>query len=993
MPIAGENVQTVVLRAELFGHLRVSDDGRDIALPASKKTRGLLGYLLSSERAQSRSELCDLLWEDAEDPRAALRWSLSKIRTALGPERLVADRNTVALRRDMIATDVAMVEAVSNQFDSAPTDELMRTQALLRGEFLNGLDLPQCYGFHEWCQAERSRLGRLHEQLLTTLLSRTRHDPQQALEFAHKLVGLNPFDEAAHIRVIELQLALGRAADAAAQAAQCRKIFRTELGIEPSSALDQACRAPVTIRPATPKGREVSAAPSKRAAPTGFVGRQEELALIRDALEREPAEIVLIVGAPGIGKSALLSEVGRQSGALRLSARAVEVERLRPLGLWRDALRALSMDDIDPTLRDALRDLLANRVETATVRSEEQHFEPFRAFLSALAATGPVLVTLDDLQWMEPSSCALLSYLIRNLKTAPVRFCLSARAGEIDDNDAVQSLLSGLGDRIRRLSLTGLSMDDALTLARSLQMTGEVEECVRRAQGNPLYLRVLSQRDAVLTTSASLDEALSNRIERLSQPAINLASWASVFGRSIPMEQAVEASGLEVSTALDLIEELERHEITRSLDGGTCEFTHDLIRDATYERLSHSRRRLMHGRIADLLARDMETAPDQSVQVMHHAAMSDRHELAARAAVLAGDHALRALANAEAAEIALKGLFHAGKLGPGPARISLLIQLYRCRVLALSGSSTEKFPKLVAELETQISLASQHAMAPEVAEGEYLLSVLYQELGDLEAASRATARAASAASRMKAQKRVRQLANSARCLLELGRDVPKAEELCRDARAFAEEEGIADVEVIWSQGLLAYWQGDLAKAADKLDTALALARDNEDRWRECKCLTWAAMIALERDLPPSAIAFAEDLRTLADKIGEGAMAPLAETFLALAHDDSEALDVALISLERADDKFHLAYALNLAAEKEARQGNRSRAVELATRAYAVADAIDNSNERALAQAQAHLLGETVGDPKAVLEWPSDASSPAFTARVRHILSRAARHDS
>lgn len=992
MPVAGKNGQTIVLRAELFGHLRVSDEGREIGLPASKKTRGLLGYLLSSNRALSRSALCDLLWEDAEDPRAALRWSLSKIRTALGPERLLADRNTVAVQRDTIVTDVATLEAVSSRLDSAPRDELIRIQALLRGEFLNGLDLPQCYGFHEWCQAERSRLGRLHEQLLTALLSRTRHDPQLALEFAHKLVGLDPFDEAAHIRVIELQLALGRAADASAQAAQCRKIFRTELGIEPSAALDQACRSPVTIRAATPKGPERGTLPSKRSAPTGFVGRHEELALIRGAFDQDPADIVLIVGAPGIGKSALLSEVGRQSGMLRLSARAVEVERLRPLGIWRDALRGLSIDAIDANLQDALRGLLESRVDETAVRSGDQHFEPYAAFLSALATTGPVLITLDDLQWMEPSSCALLSYLIRNLKASPVRFCLSARAGEIDDNDAVQSLLSGLGDRIRRLYLSGLSKDDALTLAQTLQSAGEAEDCVRMAQGNPLYLKVLLQRDAVLTTSASLEEALSNRIQRLSQPAINLASWASVFGRSIPMEQAVEASGIEVSAALDLIDELERHEITRSLDGGTCEFTHDLVRDATYERLSHTRRKLMHGRIADLLARDMKTAPEQGAQVMHHAAMAERHELAARAAVLAGDHALRALANAEAAEIALKGIFHASKLGPGAARISLFIQLYKCRVLALSGSSIEKFPKLVSELETQISLASQKAMAPEVAEGEYLLSVLYQELGDLDAASRATARAATAANRMKAKKRVRQLANSARCLLELGRDVPKAEQLCRDARAFAEEEGIADIEVIWSQGLLAYWTGDLASAAEKLDAALALARESEDRWRECKCLTWAAMIALERDRAPEAIVFAGDLRMLADKIGEGAMAPLAETFLALAQGDSEGLDCALTSLERADDKFHLAYALNLAAGKEALKGNRGFAADMAKRAYSVADAIDNSNERALAQAQAHLFGQTVGDPKAVLEWSRASSSPAFAARVRQILSQAARHN-
>lgn len=967
MPIAEVKGQTFVLRAELFGHLRVSINGQNIVLPASKKTRGLLGYLLASNRPRSRSELCDLLWEDAEDPRAALRWSLSKLRTALGPERLVADRNSVELWRDALETDLAKVEEISVRLDGVATEDLMRCQTLFRGEFLNGLDLSECYSFYEWCQAERSRLGRLHEDLLQRLLSRTRDDPKRGVEYAHKLVGLNPFDETAHIRVIELQLALGRPAEAAAQAAQCRKIFQTELGIEPSPALDQACRLPTDTASAI---RTADARSTERVAPAGFVGRREELSLIQTAFDRAPPEIVLVVGPPGIGKSALMAEVERPFGALRLSARAVEAERMRPLGLWRDALRSLSIDGPDAALRDKARCLLDDQVETAAPRTEQQHFAPFRSFLSQFAASGPVLVALDDLQWMEPSSCALLSYLIRNLEGAPVRFFLAARTGEIDDNDAVQSLLSGLGNRLRRLALTGLPTDEALALAQSLHPDVEVAEAVRKAQGNPLYLKVLSRQPEDEAAAASLTEALSNRIERLSQPAINLASWASVFGRNIPIDTVIAASGSEISVALDLVEELESHEITRPLEGGASEFTHDLVRDAAYERLSSTRRRLMHGRVADLLARDMAQAPDQAIAVLHHAAMSDRHELAARAAVVAGDRALRILANTEASGTARKGLFHAGKLGPGPARISLTMRLLRVQVLAGSGHSTETFPKMAAELATQVSLASQHAMAPEVAEGEHLLSILYQELGDTERASQATARAATAATRMQARKKVRQLANSARCLLELGREVPKAEELCQEARRFAHQEGISDIEVFWSQGLLSYWKGDLGKAADWLDRALLLSRESEDRWRECKCLAWAAMIALERGLSAPAMKHAADLQDLANKIGEGAMAPLAETIGALAEGNSEAVSAALVLLERADDKSHLAYALNLAAGTEASKGNTHSAIELARRAFSTAEAIGNENEKAFAQAQAHMLGETIGNPQDLTDWAS-----------------------
>ena len=60
-------------------------------MPASKKTRALLGYLAVSGKAERRERLCHLFWETPDDPKGALRWSLSKLRGVLG-DRIVADR-------------------------------------------------------------------------------------------------------------------------------------------------------------------------------------------------------------------------------------------------------------------------------------------------------------------------------------------------------------------------------------------------------------------------------------------------------------------------------------------------------------------------------------------------------------------------------------------------------------------------------------------------------------------------------------------------------------------------------------------------------------------------------------------------------------------------------------------------------------------------------------------------------------------------------------
>ncbi len=68
------------LYVTLLGDLTLSEDGRALALPASRKTRALFVYLLLCGKPVRRERLCEMFFDIPDDPRAALRWSLSKIR-------------------------------------------------------------------------------------------------------------------------------------------------------------------------------------------------------------------------------------------------------------------------------------------------------------------------------------------------------------------------------------------------------------------------------------------------------------------------------------------------------------------------------------------------------------------------------------------------------------------------------------------------------------------------------------------------------------------------------------------------------------------------------------------------------------------------------------------------------------------------------------------------------------------------------------------------
>ena len=86
------------LQISLLGELRVTSPDMEVPLPASRKARALLAFLVATGRPHRRERLCELFWDLPDDPKAALRWSLSKLRKVVdAPERprIIADRERV----------------------------------------------------------------------------------------------------------------------------------------------------------------------------------------------------------------------------------------------------------------------------------------------------------------------------------------------------------------------------------------------------------------------------------------------------------------------------------------------------------------------------------------------------------------------------------------------------------------------------------------------------------------------------------------------------------------------------------------------------------------------------------------------------------------------------------------------------------------------------------------------------------------------------------
>jgi pimeloyl-ACP methyl ester carboxylesterase/DNA-binding SARP family transcriptional activator len=205
---------TAELQLQVLGETAVLHGGTPVALPQSKRARALLAYLALTGRRHRRERLCTMLWELPDDPRAALRWSLSRLRPLVDtPERLriLADRASVGFDRAGVEIDLmAIRSAVATGLDSLPTDRLIALAVACRGQFLAGLELPDCPEFQAWCLAEREEAQQLQARVLAALVERLAASPERALPHARRWTEIEPANPQAHAKLMALLDAASR---------------------------------------------------------------------------------------------------------------------------------------------------------------------------------------------------------------------------------------------------------------------------------------------------------------------------------------------------------------------------------------------------------------------------------------------------------------------------------------------------------------------------------------------------------------------------------------------------------------------------------------------------------------------------------------------------------------------------------------------------------------------------------------------------------------
>jgi len=221
----------------LLGSPGITVDGVAAPRPRGSKPWAVLAQVILSDRSVPRARLVDLLFEDAEDPAAALRWTLSQLRRTLG------------LAAELTGDPLSWVPGANTVVD---VDVLLHgswRQALALPGFgsalLEGVTMRAGPAFELWLMAERRRLA----ATTAALLQEAAHDrlaagvPAEAVQLAMRLVACEPLDERGHELLVRSLVAAGEHAEAAARARACEELFLRELGRSPSPALRAALRA------------------------------------------------------------------------------------------------------------------------------------------------------------------------------------------------------------------------------------------------------------------------------------------------------------------------------------------------------------------------------------------------------------------------------------------------------------------------------------------------------------------------------------------------------------------------------------------------------------------------------------------------------------------------------------------------------------------------------------------------------------------------------
>jgi DNA-binding CsgD family transcriptional regulator/Flp pilus assembly protein TadD len=391
-----------------------------------------------------------------------------------------------------------------------------------------------------------------------------------------------------------------------------------------------------------------------------LIGRASDLTALRLLVDRAQdgqGQVVLITGEAGIGKSRLMTEVKAYADSRDfrlLQGSCFPTDRAIPYAPLLDLLRsfwaghpstlpAYAVEPLaqlfSPLLPDLERLLPGGSLPPAPSpldpeQEKRRRFEALAHFLTSQTGARPVLLVVEDLHWSDDISLEFLHYLARRCAAHRLLLLLTYRNDEI--YPSLRHFLAHL-DRERHaqeITLARLTRDEvgamlraifALPRSPSLEL---LDLLYALTEGNPFFVEeVLTSLIAAgdiffvdgrwerkelqeMSTPRSVQDAVQQRIDRLSTPARRVLSLAAVAGRRFDFALLQKLTHYSAERLLQLIKELIAVQLVVEESAEQFAFRHALTRQAIYADLLVRERKALHRSIADAMERLYRAAPE-----------------------------------------------------------------------------------------------------------------------------------------------------------------------------------------------------------------------------------------------------------------------------------------------------------------------------------------------------------------------------------------------
>ena len=477
------------------------------------------------------------------------------------------------------------------------------------------------------------------------------------------------------------------------------RLVQGMVALEPLPPMILAAGAsPVQVYQVVPPGpQHRTAVPLRRRPLRQFVGRRQELAMLRQRFERVAAghgQVVGIVGESGIGKSRLLDEFRQwltQHPVTYLEGRCLSYSQDTPYRPILDMLRhACGLNELDPPQaierqvhrylqevgmvpEDSAPYLLhllgvpAGTARLPVLTPEElkaRIYGTCRHLVRQASQQHPLVIAIEDVHWIDSTSEALLTSLVEYIAGVPILLLGTYRAGyrppwlakSYATQFALQPLTCRAGRRLLQAVFATTAVPEAL-----------IQRLLEQAEGNPFFLEELAW--TVLEHGASspsvevpdtVQAVLTARIDRLLPSEKHLLQVAAVIGKDVPLALLAEVAELPLEAVHRGFAHLQSVEFlyeSRLVPVPVYTFKHALTREVAYQSLLRSTRQPYHQRIVQALAEQFpETVGLYPELLAHHYTEAGLVEQAIPYWQQAGQRALERSANHEAVSHFTKGL-------------------------------------------------------------------------------------------------------------------------------------------------------------------------------------------------------------------------------------------------------------------------------------------------------------------------------------------------